>query len=299
MKIYVVGGRGFVGGSCLRLLKTRHTVISDPTNSKSVSSLQFWTSEFIKYQPDAVIMAAGRVSKFEDLDTQSALLYSLNSELQIDVIQGASLAGVSKLVYLSSSAVYDHIDKLDPVENDLSISNFDDLQMYPRVKLEGMKLCEQLSKKGLNFHSVIASNLYGEGDSFDPSRSLFIASLIYRVSQALRSGMDYIEMSGHHGTLRDYLYISDLVKSVEMILESDQHGSNWNVGSRKMHSNIQVSEIISGLMSYSGTITFARKEPEKMIRKRMNTEKISGLGWRSETNFLDGIKTKIEYYNKL
>ncbi len=98
--------------------------------------------------------------------------------------------------------------------------------------------------------------------------------------------------------VRDWLYVEDHCKAIDMIVENGRIGEVYNVGGHNERANIDVVKtILRSLGKGEELITYVKDRPGHDMRYAIDPTKITNeLGWYPETTFDEGIKKTIEWY---
>ncbi len=103
---------------------------------------------------------------------------------------------------------------------------------------------------------------------------------------------------GDGKNVRDWLYVRDHCRAVDMIVRNGKIGEIYNVGGNGERSNIEVVQtILNELSKPNSLITYVKDRPGHDRRYAINSEKLqSELGWKPEEDFTSGIKKTIKWY---
>ena len=110
---------------------------------------------------------------------------------------------------------------------------------------------------------------------------------------------------GDGKNVRDWLYVEDHVKALDLIAKNGKLGETYNIGGGNERTNLQVIENICGIFDekfpqnapYSKLITFVEDRPGHDLRYAIDASKIKNeLGWRAEENFQSGLIKTVEWY---
>lgn len=98
--------------------------------------------------------------------------------------------------------------------------------------------------------------------------------------------------------IRDWLYVEDHCKAIDMILEHGKTGEVYNIGGHNERTNIDVVKTILKYLNKPETlITYVGDRKGHDLRYAIDPEKITTeLGWTPETSFDVGIVKTIEWY---
>ena len=305
-KIYVAGHRGMVGSAIVRNLEvkgftnivTRSHAELDLTNQAAVKD--FFEAE----KPDQVYLAAARVGGIHANNTYPAEFIYDNLMVQNNVIHHAFLNGVKKLLFLGSSCIYPRL-ALQPMSEDALLTGKLEPtnEPYAIAKIAGIKMCESYNRQysashGVDYRSVMPTNLYGPGDNYHPENSHVIPALIRRFHEAKVGNASEVVIWGTGIPRREFLYVDDMAAAALFVMELDKkiyvkHAnsmlSHINVGFGSDVSIAELAQAISNVVGYQGKITFDPSRPDGSPRKWMSSSKLNNLGWRPTINLKDGL----------
>jgi GDP-L-fucose synthase len=150
-----------------------------------------------------------------------------------NVIEGARLAGVRKLLFLGSSCIYPKL-AAQPIREDslltgpLEVTN----EAYAVAKIAGIKLCDHArAQHGCDFISAMPCNLYGTGDNFSLENSHVLPAMIRKMHEAKLRGEASLKLWGTGTPLREFLHADDLAEACLMLLDRYSQPGHINVGS--------------------------------------------------------------------
>ncbi|MDO4380562.1 MAG: dTDP-glucose 4,6-dehydratase [Clostridia bacterium] len=103
---------------------------------------------------------------------------------------------------------------------------------------------------------------------------------------------------GEGKNVRDWLYVEDHCKAIDMILENGRIGEVYNIGGHNERTNLDVVKTVLKILGKSESlIKFVKDRPGHDMRYAINPTKIKNeLGWYPETKFEDGIKRTVDWY---
>ncbi len=316
-KIYVAGHRGMVGSAIVRdLLANGHPVESivtrthaelDLTNQAAVCA--FFAAE----KPDQVYLAAAKVGGIHANNTYPAEFIYQNLMMQANVIDAAFRNGVKKLLFLGSSCIYPKLAPQPMREDALLTSTLEPTnEPYAIAKIAGIKLCESYNRQyaqshGVDYRSVMPTNLYGPGDNYHPENSHVIPALIRRFYEAKVNNAPSVAIWGTGTPKREFLYVDDMAAASVHVMNLDkasydQHTqpmlSHINVGSGEELNVRELAEAIGKTVGYQGNITFDPSQPDGTPRKLMDSGRLNALGWRAKVALEDGLQLAYEDFLK-
>jgi GDP-L-fucose synthase len=285
---------------------TRSHAELDLTNQSDVQ--EFFKSE----KPDEVYLAAAKVGGIHANNTYPAEFIYENLMIQNNVIDAAFRSGVKKLLFLGSSCIYPKLAKQPMEEAELLTGKLEPTnEPYAIAKIAGIKVCESYNRQyakthGIDYRSVMPTNLYGPGDNYHPENSHVIPALIRRFHEAKLGKRDVVTVWGSGAPFREFLHVDDMASAsiYVMNLEKsvyDQHTlpmqAHLNVGSGQEVSIGELSKLIAKAVGFEGKIEFDLSKPDGAPRKLMNSNRLNELGWQARINLAEGLE--ITYKNFL
>jgi len=301
-KIYVAGHSGMVGSAIVRELEKqgqtnivmRTSVELDLTNQQAVR--EFFTAE----QPDQVYLAAAKVGGIHANNTYPAAFIYENLMIQANVIHGAWQVGVKKLLFLGSSCIYPKAAS-QPMKEEALLTGVLEAtnEPYAIAKIAGIKQCESYNRQyGVDYRSVMPTNLYGAGDNYQSDNSHVIPALIRRFHEAKVSHAPEVVIWGSGTPMREFLYVDDMAEASVYVMHLDKAIYDQHTEPMLSHINVgfgvdvtikQVAETIAGVVGYAGHIGFDRTKPDGTPRKLMDSSCLNGLGWHAQVDLKDGL----------
>lgn len=310
-KIYVAGHRGMVGSAIIRNLQskgfrnivTRTHAELDLTNQEAVKVF------FEQEKPDQVYLAAARVGGIHANNTYPAEFIYENLMIQNNVIHQAFLGGVKKLLFLGSSCIYPKLAIQPMGEDALLTGKLEPTnEPYAIAKIAGIKLCESYNRQygtshGVDYRSVMPTNLYGPGDNYHPENSHVIPALIRRFHEAKVSNAPEVVIWGTGTPRREFLYVDDMADACVFVMNLDKSIYDLQTSEMESHinvgfgSDITIAELaseIAKVTGYQGRITFDTTKPDGAPRKLMDSSKLHRLGWRAKMGLDDGLRFAVK-----
>ena len=305
-KIYVAGHRGMVGGAILRRLKARQAAGEDltlitRTHAELDLSNQGAVADFMATErPDAVILAAAKVGGIHANNTYPADFIYENLMIECNVIHQAFAHGVTRLLQLGSSCIYPRMAPQPMAEDALLTGTLEPTnEPYAVAKIAGIKLCESYNRQhGVDYRSVMPTNLYGPGDNFHPENSHVLPALIRRFHEAARDGVETVTIWGSGTPRREFLHVDDMAEASLFVMDLDTATyeaetepmlSHINVGTGTDVSILELAQLIARVTGFDGTIATDPTKPDGTPRKLMNVDRLARLGWRAGTTLEDGV----------
>ena len=298
-RIFVAGHTGMVGSAIVRLLNNIDceilTVSSQEIDLKQSSKVDKW---FDEHRPDAVFLAAAKVGGILANSQYPADFLIDNLSIQNSVITNAFKYKVKKLMFLGSSCIYPRNAKQPIKESSLLTGILEPTnEAYAIAKIAGIKLCQFYRKQyGVDYVSVMPTNLYGPGDNFHPKNSHVVAALISKFYEAVKLNKEEVILWGTGKPLREFMHVDDLAEGLIFLMENYSEYEHVNIGTGKEISITEFAKIIKNISGWKGKIKFDDSYPDGMPRKVMDINKISKLGWYSKIELKVGLKQAYKWF---
>lgn len=309
IKYYIAGHRGMVGGAIARQLRaageadivTRPHTELDLTNQQAVRD--FMQAE----RPDVVILAAAKVGGIHANNTYPAEFIYENLMIECNVIHQAFDAGVTKLLQLGSSCIYPKAVPQPMREDALLTGTLEPTnEPYAVAKIAGIKLCESYNRQhGVDYRSVMPTNLYGPGDNFHPDNSHVMPALVRRFHEAARDGLDEVVIWGSGTPRREFLHVDDMAAASLFVLNlpkatydknTDPMLSHINVGTGVDISIFELAQLVAKVTGFMGRISTDPTKPDGTMRKLMDVGRLSQMGWSARIKLEQGLVDTYKWY---
>ncbi|QCB47789.1 GDP-L-fucose synthase [Hydrogenophaga sp. PAMC20947] len=307
-KIYVAGHRGMVGSAIVRQLLaaghapsaivTRTHAELDLTNQAAVRAF------FEQARPTQVYLAAARVGGIHANNTYPADFIYDNLMIQANVIEAAFRQGVKKLLFLGSSCIYPKLAPQPMAENALLTGTLEPTnEPYAVAKIAGIKLCESYNRQygashGVDYRSVMPTNLYGPGDNYHPENSHVIPALIRRFHEAKANNAPEVVIWGSGTPRREFLFVDDMAAASVHVMNLPaetyaQHTqpmlSHINVGFGSDLNIADLAKTVAQTVGYTGQINQDATKPDGAPRKLMDSSRLQSLGWKAQVPLATGL----------
>jgi GDP-L-fucose synthase len=177
---------------------------------------------------------------------------------------------------------------------------------YAIAKIAGIKLCESYNRQyGVDYRSVMPTNLYGPHDNFHPENSHVLPALMLRFHEAKLAGASEVVVWGSGKPMREFLFVDDMAKASVYIMNlcSDVYQSNTqsmlshiNVGSGIDCTIRELAETVATVVGFDGDIVFDASKPDGAPRKLMDVSRLVDMGWSANIDLLTGVKVTYDWF---
>jgi GDP-L-fucose synthase len=290
-KVLITGGYGMVGSAMESQIKlSRETC--DLTNPKQTEKL------FQIIKPDGVIHCAGKVGGIGGNSNYKGEYFYDNLMINTNVIEAARKAGVKNLVAFLSTCVFP-----DKVKYPLTV---DQIQLgephesnYPYAyakRMADVQIRAYREQYGINYTSIIPSNIYGPNDNFSLEHGHVMPMLIHKLYLAKQNKTDFV-VWGSGKPLREFIYSKDIAKIAEWALFNYEGTDPLIISGDEEISIKDLVGLLVDEFKFKGKVIFDKTKPDGQLRKPSDNSKIKELLPDFEyTPFEQGIKETVNWF---
>ena len=233
--------------------------------------------------------------------------------IEANIIHAAFQNGVKKLLFLGSSCIYPKL-VAQPMREDALLTDTlePSNEPYAIAKIAGIKLCESYNRQygkshGIDYRSVMPTNLYGFGDNYHPENSHVIPALIRRFHEAKVNNTASVAIWGTGTPKREFLFVDDMAAASIHVMNLDTEIYQAETQPMLSHINVgcgtditirELAETICKVIGYQGNIDFDSTKPDGTPRKLMDSSRLNNLGWQPKIELEQGLKLAYEDYLK-
>ncbi|WP_219115177.1 GDP-L-fucose synthase [Janthinobacterium sp. UMAB-56] len=310
-RIYVAGHRGMVGAAIVRLLVARgdSEIVTKSSNELDLTDQAQVRSFFAVQKIDEVYIAAAKVGGIHANNTFPAEFIYRNLMIESNVIHEAWSSGVQKLLFLGSSCIYPRMAEQPIKEEYLLTGKLEPTnEAYAIAKIAGIKLCESYNRQyGVDYRSIMPTNLYGPGDNYHSENSHVIPALIRRFHEAKLAAAPEIVIWGTGTPRREFLYVDDMAGASIHVMELPREvyeattqpmSSHINVGTGSDITIALLAETIGKIVGYSGNIRFDVTKPDGTPRKWLDISRLLSLGWKPSVELESGLQHAYQAFQR-
>ncbi len=305
-KIYVAGHRGMVGSAIVRELRRKgYSNLIYRTHQELDLTNQSAVQHFLETEkPDQIYLAAAKVGGIHANNTYPAEFIYDNLMVQNNVIHQAFISGVKKLLFLGSSCIYPKY-AAQPMNEDMLLTGKLEPtnEPYAIAKIAGIKMCESYNRQygvshGIDYRSVMPTNLYGPGDNYHPENSHVIPALIRRFHEAKLANAPEVLIWGTGTPRREFLYVDDMAAASIFVMGLDKVAYDAQTEPMQSHINVgfgsditinELAHAVARATGYQGNIDFDFIKPDGSPRKLMDSSRLNKMGWHPKVVLEEGL----------
>ena len=293
-KILVTGGKGLVGseftGDQYFKPSSKEYDLTDKDQANRLMLKGF----------DGIIHCAAKVGGVgANMNYKGEFFYD-NIMINTNVIEGARLSGVKNLVAFLSTCIFPNEVDYPLTEKKIHLGppHFsNDAYAYAK-RMTDIQIKSYNEQYGLNYKSVIPTNIYGPNDNYDIVNGHVIPSLIHKCYLARENKTD-LTIWGDGTPLREFIFSKDVAHLSEWVLKNYTENEPIILSTSEEIAIKDVVGIIVELMNFKGNVIFDSDKPNGQHRKPSDNSKIKHYLPNYEfTPIYEGLKETIEYFEK-
>lgn len=306
--VLITGAAGICGHAAIKRLLQNDTVKIRATvfNTRKIQfdhpNLEIVRVDLTSYEDcqrcvkgvDIVLNFAAFISGAKGQMEYKVDLVRRNIVPTVNMMDAAVKEGVEYFGFIGSSTMYPGVDY--PVEE----QELFDLEPFPAyagvgwMKRYSQKVIELFqSVSNTKFGVVIPSAIYGPYDNFN-EKGHVIPQLIMKSSVK----MNPFEVWGDGKQVRQFIYVDDLIDALFYVLENDPSGSPYNVRTGGSITITELAEKINEICNHDPEYNYDVTKPTMILKRQVNIDKITKLGWRPKNSLEDGLRKTIAWYEE-
>lgn len=291
-RVWVAGHRGMVGSALVRRLERENCEILTASRAQLDLRDGGAVDHFVAdRRPNVVLLAAAKVGGIHANDAYPADFILENLQIETSVITAADRHGVEKLTFLGSSCIYPRLAEQPIREEALLTGPLEPTnEWYAIAKIAGVKMCQAIMRqRGRDFISAMPTNLYGPGDNYDLQSSHVLPALIAKAHAAKREGARRMVVWGTGTPQREFMHVDDCADAIVFLTQRYSGEQHVNVGSGQEVSIAELARLVMDVVGLEAELAFDTSKPDGAPRKRLDTSRLEGLGWRPSIELRDGV----------
>ncbi|MBS0653753.1 MAG: GDP-L-fucose synthase [Verrucomicrobia bacterium] len=300
-KLLIFGSTGLIGSACKRhfLEENSFDLLMPLRNEVDLLNQDQVRSYFIKNKPDYVILAAGIVGGIQYNATFPADFIVKNLTMQLNAFAAANETEVKKFIFFASSCMYPKVCE-QPMKEELLLTGplEQTSASYAIAKIAGIQMAKAYNQQYQTdrFAAVIPNSVYGPNDNFSPEKGHVLSVLIQRFHKAKMANDPSILLWGTGEPRREFIYSDDLAAAIGFLLPQTNIPLPLNIGVGYDISIKELAEHLANVVGYQGEILWDTTKPNGTLKKLLDNQKITKLGWEPSVSFEEGIHQTYNWY---
>jgi UDP-glucose 4-epimerase len=303
MRFLITGGAGFIGShlathlavhSTVRVLDNFRSGIRANLSGHPVEVMEGCVTDLAAVSAavagiDTVFHLAAMVSVEESLANPQECV-RINVLGLLNVLESAVRAGVQRIVFCSSAAVYGN-DPIIPKREDMTPHP---LSPYAVTKLDGEHYCDLYQQvRGLSSVALRFFNVFGPGQNPDGA----YASAIPRFIRAALAGQP-VRIFGDGEQTRDFVYVGDVVRALEYAGTAPEANGVYNVGYGHAWTVNELARRVIALTGSSSVIEHLAPRAGEVRHSLASSERLGAAGFRMDDRRSEGLAATVEHYRQ-
>ena len=291
-KLLVTGGKGMVGSAIDSSIKLgREYNLIDPQETLKA---------FTDHNPTYVIHCAGKVGGVGGNMNYKGEYFYDNLMINTNVIESARKTGVKHLVAFLSTCVFPDNVEYPLTSNQVHLGE-PHLSNYPYAyakRMADVQIRAYREQYGLNYTSIIPSNIYGPNDNFSLEHGHVMPMLIHKLYLAKQNNTDFT-VWGSGKPLREFIYSKDIAKISKWVVENYAGEEPLIISGDEEVSIKDLVGILVDEFDFKGKVVFDTSKPDGQYQKPSDNSKIKELLPNFKyTSFEQGIKETVNWFKE-
>ena len=303
MKITVTGGAGFIGSHIVEHYhRSADVTVLDTLRTGYKKNLEGLNCNFIQGSvldkscvekavegADYVFHLAAMINVPESVQKPHDCI-RLNTDGTLNVLEASAAAGVRKLCFSSSSAIYGDSPEIPKTEDMLPQPK----SPYAISKLDGEYYCKFFNEEtSLNTACLRYFNVFGPRQ--DPT-SAYAAVIPAFINKAVKN--EPLVIYGDGEQTRDFVYVKDITAANAFMAENDCSGV-YNAAYGETTAINKLAETIIDMTGSSSEIKYQSERPGDIRHSTASINRILSTGFQFTSDFKDGLKKTVEHFSAL
>lgn len=303
-RVYIPGHNGLLGKSVAKaFVSSGYDVVTIPSSDLDLRNFEAVNRFVTGNTFDGMIICAAHVGGIGENKANPLEMFYENAQIQYSLLKVASQQRISKLIFVSSAAIYPGDSPVNNEENIFTAPPSMEHYQYALAKLSAMEFVKGIrNSESLDWISLIPTNIYGENDKWHPTRSHVVADLIMKISSAEANRDLSVEVWGSGLAKREFLHADDAAHAI-----LDSYGSirqakydRYNVSNRNHISIIELAHLIAKFIGYQGELRVNRDKPEGPLERSLDLKRIEEfINWEPRIPLEEGLRRCVAAYQSI
>lgn len=300
-KYFIAGNTGLAGSAICRKLEELgeeyYGAASKEVNFKDYNQALNILKE---HNPEIVIIAAAKVGGIKANNTYPVEFLNDNMLIGMNLINASFELKIPNVIFLGSSCIYPKFAEQPIREDSLLTGQLEDTnRAYAISKIACVELIKAYRREyGLNWFSVMPTNLYGENDNFDLENSHVMPAILRKTHEAKVNKQEFVNLWGSGNPKREFMNSDDLADAIVFLSKVKHSYDLINIGVGYDIALKELAEKIKHVVGFEGEFLWNTDIPDGPPQKLMNSDRLFEMGWRPSIGLDEGISNFYEWYTK-
>lgn len=310
IKVLVTGGAGFIGSEVVKQLLEKGYQVSVADDLSKLEAKIPENCEFLRADltnkdaavrvmdgVDYCIHLAAKIGGIGYFHKYPATILSENNKMYSSVFEAAVVKKIKRIIYLSSSMVFESTNKFPSREKDL-VEIPPPVSAYGFSKLVGEWYCRSFfDEYGLKYTIIRPFNAYGINEA--PGEEVGYAHVIPDLIKKILQGQYPLQLLGNGKQTRCFTHVSDIAKGIILAMESQKaENEDFNIGSEKEITMLELARLLWNKCQVKKLfkvkfVTGFKYDIKKRVPSSEKARKI--LGWKQDKKFEEELPKVIEW----
>jgi GDP-L-fucose synthase len=296
----ITGSNGMVGSAIKKLLSD-YDILSPTRAELDLGDRQQVRSYFEKHRPEYVLMIAAKVGGIVANKSDPVGFLTENTRMQLNLFEACYEFGTKKNLFLGSSCIYPR-ECPQPIREEYLLTGALEPtnEGYAIAKIMGLKLAKYYYEQyGMLTICPMPCNIYGTNDHFDLEQSHVLSALVRRFVDAVDDNKSSITLWGTGIARREFIHVNDVAEALLFLMNNYDSPEIINLGTGIDISIKELATLIADTVGYQGEICWDASKPDGMLRKCLETSKLTNTGFTPHITLEEGIQQTISEYRQL
>ncbi len=292
MKILITGHNGFLGSHLITKLSSKYEIVGI-SKEKSINKIPQIQTDITKISYENIPKDVQCVIHLAAISDVDYCQHNPEESTEVNVMGTQKMLEISRklnspFLFLSSSHVYGIPQKLPITEEHPK----NPTSIYGDNKLAAEELCHTYSQlHGLDTIILRLFSVYGPNSPTHLVTNRIISQLI---------SSNKIELGNLH-TKRDFIYVDDVVRAIEISLKNMNKFNVFNVGSEKSHSILEICNMLKEITGQNFEIKSikSKKRQNDIPEIVSDSSKLKHFGWTPKTTLKEGLTLTVNWHRKI